>query len=125
MWAPVVLALAIICAESTNTFSSQNTSSILRPILEHWFGPIRDSSWDLYHHYLRKTGHFIGYGLVAFTFLRAWLHTLDLSKMKQGYGTPQINRGIREKPLAIGGKGFEHGVGTVSYTHLDVYKRQR
>jgi VanZ family protein len=49
----------------------------LRPILQSWFGPIQDSSWDLYHHYLRKTGHFVGYGLVAFAFLHAWLHTLD------------------------------------------------
>src|SRR5512137_2213787 len=47
-----------------------------------------------------------------------WLHTLDLTKMKQGYGTPQINRGIREKPLAIGGKGFEHGVGTHAISEL-------
>lgn len=70
--------IAVICTESTNTFSSQNTSSLLRPILERWFGHINDSSWDLYHHCLRKSGHFIGYGLVAFTFLRAWLHTLDL-----------------------------------------------
>jgi len=77
VWTPVVIAVAMICCESTSALSSQNTSSILRPILEHWFGPIRDSSWDLYHHYLRKSGHFVGYGLVAFTFLRAWLHTLD------------------------------------------------
>lgn len=41
-----------------------------------------------------------------------WLHTLVLTKMRQAYGTPQINRGIREKPLSVGGKGFEHGVGT-------------
>jgi VanZ family protein len=78
MLAPVVLALAIICVESTDSFSSQNTSSWLRPIFQRWFGPIQDSSWDLFHHYLRKTGHFVGYGLVAFTFLHAWLHTLDL-----------------------------------------------
>lgn len=78
VWTPAALAVAIICVESTSALSSQNTSSILRPIVERWFGHINDSSWDLYHHYLRKTGHFIGYGLVAFTFLRAWLQTLDL-----------------------------------------------
>ena len=78
VWTPAALAVAIICVESTNAFSSQNTSSILRPIVERWFGHINDSSWELYHHTLRKSGHFIGYGLVAFTFLRAWLHTLDL-----------------------------------------------
>jgi len=41
-----VIAVAIICVESTSAFSSQNTSSILRPILERWFGHIQDSSWD-------------------------------------------------------------------------------
>ena len=40
------------------------------------------------------------------------LSSLDLSKMRQGWGKPQVNRSIREKPLAIGGKRFEHGVGT-------------
>ena len=78
VWTPVVIAVAIICVESTDLFSAKNTSSFLRPIVERWFGHINDSSWDLYHHYLRKTGHFVGYGLVAFTFLRAWMHTLDL-----------------------------------------------
>ena len=76
VWTPAAIAVAIICVESTDTLSSQNTSSFLRPIVERWFGHINDNSWELYHHYLRKTGHFIGYGLVAFTFLRAWLYTL-------------------------------------------------
>ena len=40
------------------------------------------------------------------------LTSLDLSKMRQGWGHPQIDRSIREKPLSIGGKKFEHGVGT-------------
>jgi VanZ family protein len=76
VWAPVVLAIAMICAESTNTFSSQNTSSWLRPIVERWLGVFKDNAWNSFHHYLRKSGHFIGYGTVGFTFLRAWLHTL-------------------------------------------------
>ena len=41
-----------------------------------------------------------------------WLHALDLAPMKQGWGTPQVDRSIREKPLAIGGRAFAHGVGT-------------
>jgi VanZ family protein len=56
--------------------SSEHTSRFLRPLFERWFGPIRDSSWEFFHHALRKTGHFVGYGTVGFTFLRAWLHTL-------------------------------------------------
>jgi VanZ family protein len=78
VWTPAAIAVAIICVESTDTFSSQNTSSFLRPILQHLIGPLQDSTWNIFHHYLRKTGHFVGYGLVALTFLRAWLHTLNL-----------------------------------------------
>jgi alpha-galactosidase len=51
-----------------------------------------------------------------------WLDALDLSKMKQGWGQPQVNRSIRETALAIGGRKFEHGVGThaVSALYLDL-----
>src|SRR6266702_553230 len=76
VWAPVVIAIAVICVESTGTFSAENTSSWLRPIAERLFGAMQDSTWDSFHHVLRKTGHFVGYGTVGFTFLRAWLHTL-------------------------------------------------
>jgi alpha-galactosidase len=41
-----------------------------------------------------------------------WLDTLDLSRVTQGWGTPQTNRSIREQPLAVGGRQFERGVGT-------------
>jgi VanZ family protein len=82
VWAPVAIAITVICIESTGTFSAQNTSSWLRPIFERWFGVIQDSTWDSFHHHLRKTGHFVGYGTVGFTFLRAWLHTLDRRRQK-------------------------------------------
>jgi len=76
VWMPVAIALAIIAIESTSTFSAKNTSGWLRPLAQAVFGAIPDSVWDPFHHYLRKTGHFVGYGAVAFTFLRAWLHTI-------------------------------------------------
>jgi alpha-galactosidase len=40
------------------------------------------------------------------------LTSLDLAKMHQGWGKPQLNRSIREKPLSIGGRVFPDGVGT-------------
>jgi VanZ family protein len=76
VWTPAVLAVGVICVESTATFSAQNTSTWLRPIVQHLFGLMSDSLWEPLHHYMRKTGHFVGYGTVAFTFLRAWLHML-------------------------------------------------
>lgn len=41
-----------------------------------------------------------------------WLDALDLGPMRQGWGKPQVNRSIREQPLAIAGRTFERGVGT-------------
>jgi VanZ family protein len=76
VWAPVAIAIAVIAAESTDTFSAEHTSSWLRPAIERFLGVFTDAHWDIFHHYLRKSGHFIGYGTVGLTFLRAWLHTL-------------------------------------------------
>lgn len=47
-----------------------------------------------------------------------YLDSLDLSKMRQGWGKPQINRSIRETPLSIAGQKFERGVGTHSKSVL-------
>lgn len=77
VWIPAVLAVAMICAESTDAFSAAHTGSFLRPIFQSIFGAMSDSRWELIHHILRKSGHFIGYGTVSFTFLRAWLYTLS------------------------------------------------
>jgi alpha-galactosidase len=41
-----------------------------------------------------------------------WLSDLDLSKMRQSYGKPQVNRSMREKPLSLCGHIFEHGIGS-------------
>ena len=85
VWLPTIFAMGVIAMESTTKFSSGNTSSWLRPIFEHWLGPISDSHWQIGHHVFRKTGHLSGYSFVALTFLRAWLHTfarrLDLTTM--------------------------------------------
>lgn len=75
VWLPVAVAVTVIAIESTATFSAQNTSSWLRPVFERVVGNMSDRVWGTLHHYLRKTGHFVGYGTVGFTFLRAWLHT--------------------------------------------------
>ena len=76
-WLPAIIGVCCIIGESTEAFSARNTSSWLRPIVQRLFGVMADSTWETIHHLLRKTGHFTGYGTVCFTFLRAWLHTLD------------------------------------------------
>jgi alpha-galactosidase len=41
-----------------------------------------------------------------------WLSSLDFAKMQQGWGHPQIDKSVSEKPLSIAGKKYEHGIGT-------------
>ena len=76
IWTPAVLGMVVIAIESTATFSAANTSSWLRPIAEAIFGHLSDPTWELAHHLLRKSGHFLGYGTLCVLFLRAWLLTL-------------------------------------------------
>lgn len=76
VWFPTVIGIACIVTESTSTFSAANTSSWLRPVWERLFGHMSTPDWEEFHHILRKSGHFIGYGTLCILFLRAWLLTL-------------------------------------------------
>ena len=75
VWLPVGISLAIILRESTNSFSSEQTSGPLRHLFEWMFGPVAPERWKVVHHIMRKTGHFLGYGLTGLAWLRAWLLT--------------------------------------------------
>ena len=72
-WLPVMVMLAAITIESTHLFSSNNTSGVLRTIYQHIAGVVSDARWMEVHHYIRKTGHFTGYGLLGLAWMRAWL----------------------------------------------------
>jgi len=51
-----------------------------------------------------------------------WLSSLNLQKMTSGWGTPQKDKSIQNKPLQIGGVTYENGVGTHanSVMHVDL-----
>jgi VanZ family protein len=75
-WIPAALAVAMIAIESTATMSSDNTSHWLLPVWIHLFGPITAEHWSVVHHWIRKTGHFVGYGLVSAAFFHSWKYSL-------------------------------------------------
>ena len=75
-WWPVVLSVVIIAMESTEYLVSDRTSGPLRWIFQWIFGPISDARWEIAHHFIRKSGHFLGYGLIGLAWLRAWRMTL-------------------------------------------------
>lgn len=76
-WIPALIGIAVILVESTAMMSSENTSRWLLPFWVKLFGPISPARWDIVHHYIRKTGHFAGYGMVSLGFFDSWRVTLE------------------------------------------------
>jgi VanZ family protein len=66
--------------ESTEMMGADHTTGPLRHIWEWIFGHLSDEQWEFTHHLIRKSGHFVGYGLVGLSWLRAWWMTLPKSR---------------------------------------------
>jgi VanZ family protein len=82
-WLPVALGICVILVESTEYLGSDHTSGPLRAIFQAIFGQVGDAQWEVLHHYIRKSGHFIGYGAIGLAWLRAWWMTLPRSRFIQ------------------------------------------
>jgi VanZ family protein len=78
-WLPVALAICVIAVESTVYFGADRTSAPLRQVYEFIFGHVTNKSWEIVHHFIRKSGHFLGYGAMGLLWLRAWWMTLPRS----------------------------------------------
>lgn len=74
-WSLTLLWISIIALESFKG-SSATTGSLLWPLLHFLFPAMTAAQFDIAHSVLRKTGHFLGYGTLAFLFYRAWWTTL-------------------------------------------------
>ena len=75
-WWPAAVWICLIAFESTDVFSSEHTGSLLYTLLTRLFGNIDLYKFLVFHHYLRKTGHVVGYGMLSLLLLRAWRATL-------------------------------------------------
>lgn len=71
-WWPVILFVALVALSSTPWFSASETSGPFRWLWQSIFGPVSNPSWGFIHLCIRKTAHFVGYGLIGLTWLRAW-----------------------------------------------------
>ena len=78
-WLPVLIGILLIVLESTEWFGADHTDSPLRQLYQAIFGQVTNAQWEVIHHYIRKSGHFIGYGLIGLAWLRAWWMTLPHS----------------------------------------------
>jgi VanZ family protein len=78
-WLPVVIGILMIMVESTEWMGADYTSTPLRTLFQAIFGHVTDAQWEMVHHIVRKSGHFVGYGLIGLAWLRAWWMTLPKS----------------------------------------------
>jgi VanZ family protein len=85
-WLPVILAIVVVAMESTEMMGADHTTGPLRHFWEWIFGRLSDARWDITHHLIRKSGHFVGYGLVGLAWLRAWWMTLPKSRFLHDAG---------------------------------------
>jgi VanZ family protein len=73
-WIAAILWLIVIAIESTALLSASNTSRILYPLLHYLFG-MGWERFEVWHFFIRKTGHVIGYGILSILAFRAWRET--------------------------------------------------
>lgn len=77
VWIAAGLWMILIALESTQYFSAAQTSRFLYPILHYLIGLTREQ-FKVWHFYMRKTGHFVGYFILSWLLFRAWKATLHL-----------------------------------------------
>jgi len=73
-WIAAILWLIVIAIESSALLSATNTSRILYPILHFVFG-VDWSRFEIWHFYIRKGGHVVGYAILSTLLFRAWRAT--------------------------------------------------
>jgi len=71
-YAPLILWVAVIFTASSTAGASQNTSVIIRPLLEWLFPAAPAATLAIYHGYIRKLAHFTEYAVLAFLAARAF-----------------------------------------------------
>ena len=77
-WAAAALWIGLIAVESTEWLSAEHTGRFLYPLFR-FLLHLDPQRFDVLHHYLRKTGHFVGYFALSALLFRAWKNTLHLS----------------------------------------------
>lgn len=80
-WLAAFLWLAVIALESSDFGSAAYTGRFLYPLLHFLFGMDR-AHFAVIHHYIRKSGHFIGYFTLSLFLFRAWKATLHVPLAK-------------------------------------------
>ncbi len=76
-WLPVLACAMVFAVESTPYLGADRTSAPLQRVAEALFGYDVCVHWNLIHHIIRKTGHFMGYGIFSLVCFRSFWITLQ------------------------------------------------
>ncbi|MBA4373883.1 MAG: hypothetical protein C0402_13620 [Thermodesulfovibrio sp.] len=76
-WLPVLLWMGFIFWMSTGTFSSQNTSRIIGPLVALLIPSVSQHEIDLIHGVIRKAGHVGEYFILGILLFRAFRRSSD------------------------------------------------
>jgi VanZ family protein len=91
---PVLAFATVFAIESTSCLGADRTSAPLQQIAESIFGCGVGLHWELIHHLIRKTGHFMGYGLFCLICFRGfWIEFQGASS--------RLRRQLQAQGLAV------------------------
>ena len=71
-WLPVLLWMGFIFWMSTDLFSAESTSSVIKPIIQYWASGIAPDTVDVIHAVTRKCAHVTEYFILGLLFFRAF-----------------------------------------------------
>jgi VanZ family protein len=86
-WWPALVWIGIICVESTDALSSNNTGDLLYKVLSRLFPNVNLHDVLVLNFIMRKSGHVIGYGILTLLLLRGWRRTLARARATFGRST--------------------------------------
>jgi len=76
-WLPILLWMSFIFWMSTGTFSSQNTSLIIEPLLGFLIPSLSQKEVEMIHGAIRKAGHVTEYFVLGILLFRAFRNSSD------------------------------------------------
>lgn len=82
-WLPILLWMSFIFWMSTGTFSSQNTSLIIEPLLGLLMPSLSQKEVDVIHGVIRKAGHVTEYFILGILLFRAFRNSSDKDRVWQ------------------------------------------
>ncbi len=83
-WLPVLFCATVLAVESTPYLGADHTSAPLQRVAEAIFGYDVGLHWGLIHHLIRKTGHFVGYGIFSMVCFRGFWAVFENTALRLG-----------------------------------------